>query len=72
MSKALPLWCKNVKCELIRRDMSTAELARKAKMSRQYTSAVVNGRIYSEPAIRCISDILNIADSPYDSPATTS
>ncbi len=63
MAKVLSPWCKQAKCELIKRDMSVTELAEKIGKSREYTSAVVNGRIYSEPAVKAISDVLNITET---------
>ena len=63
MAKSLSPWCKQVKKELIDRDMSVSELAEAIGKTREYTSAVVNGRIYSEPAVKEISDVLNIAES---------
>ena len=60
MAKVLSPWCKNVKHKLIDRDMSIEDLAVMIGRTRQYTSAVVNGRIYSEPAVKEISDVLNI------------
>ena len=59
MARPLPQWCKNVKIELIQRDMSISDLAK------EYTSGIVNGRNYSETAVKNISDALNIPDSPY-------
>lgn len=63
MAKVLSPWCKQVKCELVRRDMSVAQLAAEIGKSREYTSGVVNGRIYSEPAVKAISDVLNVAET---------
>lgn len=63
MGKVLSPWCKKVKCELIYRDMSISQLAHAIGKSREYTSAVVNGRIYAEPAVKEISDVLNIPDT---------
>ena len=62
MAKVLSPWCKQVKCELINRDMSIAELADIVGITRQYASEIVNGRRYSEPAVKAISDVLNIAE----------
>lgn len=65
MARKLSPWCKEVKRTLISLDMSVGELAEKIGKTRQYTSAVVNGRIYSEPAVKEISDVLNIPESAY-------
>ena len=61
MARKLSPWCKSAKCELIKRDMSIAELAE--KIGREYTSGIINGRIYSEPAVKLISDELNISET---------
>lgn len=63
MEKVMPLWCKHVKCELINRDMTIDELAWAIGKSREYTSAVVNGRVKAEPIIKAISDVLNIPET---------
>ena len=63
MAKVLSPWCKQAKIRLIELDMTVAELARKVGLTREYTSAIVNGRMYSEPAIKAISDVLNITES---------
>ena len=55
-------WCKQAKIRLIELDMPITELARKVSLTREYTSALVNGRVYSESAIKAISDVLNISD----------
>lgn len=65
MARPLPQWCKNVKIELVRRDMSTSDLAKLVGLTKQYTSGIVSGRNYSETAVKNISDALNIPDSPY-------
>ena len=63
MARVLSPWCKQAKIRLIELDMTVAELARKVGLTREYTSAIVNGRMYSEPAIKAISDVLNITES---------
>ncbi len=63
MEKVMSLWSKHAKCELINRDMTVDELAGAIGKSREYTSAVVNGRIIAEPAIKAISDVLNIPEA---------
>lgn len=65
MARSLPQWCKNVKIELVRRDMSISDLAKLVGLTKQYTSGIVSGRNYSEAAVKNISDALNIPDSPY-------
>lgn len=63
MARPLPKWCKEAQKKLIDEDMSVRDLANKIGMSRQYTSSIVNGRAYSEIAIKAISNELNIQDS---------
>lgn len=62
MARTLSPWCKEVKIALIKRDMTVGELAEQIGLTREYTSAIVNGRIYAEPAVNAISDVLNIAN----------
>ena len=63
MAKVLSQWCKDVKKEMIDRDMSVGELAEIIGKTRVYTSSIINGRVYSEPAVKAISDVLNIKES---------
>lgn len=63
MGKVLSPWCKQAKKAMIDLDMTVGELAEKIGKSREYTSAVVNGRIYAEPAVKAISDVLNIQET---------
>ena len=60
MKRKLSPWCKAVKIAMIEKDWSTGDLARAVNMTREYTSAIINGRVISEPAARVISDVLNI------------
>lgn len=62
MERVMSLWSKHAKCELINREMTINDLADAIGKSREYTSSVLNGRIISEPAIKAISDFLNIPD----------
>lgn len=63
MKKVLSPWCKQAKCEMINHDLTVGELAEKIGKSREYTSAVLNGRVYAEPVVKAISDVLNIEES---------
>ena len=67
MARKLSPWCKAVKVEMIRRDWEVSDLAERIGKSRQFTSGVVNGRIYAEPTVKQISDLLNITDTAYSS-----
>lgn len=66
MAKRLTPWCKAVKIAMIERDITNQELAERIGKDKRYVSAVVNGRVVSEPVIKLISDELNIVDD-YDS-----
>ena len=61
--RKLSSWCKAVRIEMIKRDWGVEELAHAVKMSREYTSSVINGRVYSAPAVKIISDTLNIEET---------
>lgn len=63
MEKKLSAWCKNAKIEMINRDLKTTTLAKELDMNRSYVSSILNGRVYSTPAVKKISDYLGIADS---------
>lgn len=63
MEKKLSAWCKNAKIEMINRDIKTTTLAKELDMNRSYVSSILNGRVYSAPAVKKISDYLGIADS---------
>ena len=56
-------WCKQAKIKMIEKDISLARLADDVGMSRPYASTVINGRVYSPPAVKKISDYLGIPDS---------
>lgn len=64
MARKLSPWCKWAQISLKLNDMNASELADKVNLTREYTSAVINGRAYSEPAVNAISDVLNISPSP--------
>lgn len=65
MKKRLPPWCKLVKHTLIDKDMDVSELATKTGLARPYLSSIINGRIYSQPAVNKVSDCLGISND-YD------
>ena len=62
MKTKLSPWSKSVKKELIERDMSIKDVADELGMAREYVSAVINGRVYSESAVKKISNLLNVED----------
>ncbi len=63
MGKVLSPWSKRAKIAMIELDMTVSELADKIGRTREYTSAVVNGRVYAESAVKAISDVLNIPET---------
>ncbi len=63
MAKKLSPWCKNAKIALIQKDLSINDVARALGMNRSYVSTILNGRVYSPPAVKRISDYLGISDS---------
>lgn len=60
MKKGLSPLSKEIKVQLIYREMSIGELAKAVNLSREYTNSVVNGRVKSPPAMRAICDALDI------------
>ena len=63
MKKKLSKWCKNVKIERVKKDLEVQDLAAALGMNRSYVSSIINGRVYSVPAVKKISDYLGIPDS---------
>lgn len=53
-------WAQTVKIELVKRHMTIQDLAREVGMTREYVSAVVNGRAHGKQARQKISHYLNI------------
>ena len=63
MKRKLSPWCKAVKIAMIQKDWGVADLAQAVKMTKEYTSAVINGRVISEPAVKVISVAMNMVYS---------
>lgn len=63
MKKKLSKWCKSVKIEMVKKDLEVQDLAATLGMNRSYVSSIINGRVYSVPAVKKISDYLGIPDS---------
>lgn len=63
MEKKLSPWCKAVRIAMIEKDIGVQKLADALGMNRCYVSSIVNGRVYSTPAVKRISDYLGIPDS---------
>lgn len=60
MKRKLSPWCKEAKKAMIDKDMGVADLAYLIGKTREYTTAVLNGRAYAEPVVKEISDVLGI------------
>lgn len=65
MKRKLPNWCKAAKIQMIKKDIRVGELSEGVGMARAYVSSLLNGRVYSETAVKRISDYLGISDA-YD------
>lgn len=53
-------WSKQVKKAMIDADLDTNDLADKFNWTRQYVSAIVNGRMYQREAVHNISFLLGV------------
>lgn len=62
MAKLRP-WCKRAKHTMIDQDLTVKDLASAIGMARSYVSSVLNGRVWSEPAVKKISSYLGIPDT---------
>lgn len=65
MKKRLSQWGTAVKVEMAKRSWTHADLAKAIGLSTAYTCAVVNERVISPPAVKAISNVLDI-DEPAD------
>lgn len=54
-------WCKAVKIELVKKEMSINQLAEELDVSRDRLSLVINGRMMSEEIIKSVDCLLKIA-----------
>ncbi len=54
-------WSKQVKKAMIDADLDTNDIADKFKWTRQYVSALINGRIYQREAVNSISLYLGVS-----------
>lgn len=63
MKKKLSPWCKEAQKAMIDKDLGPTSLAIALGMNRSYVSSIINGRVYSAPAVKRISDYLGISDS---------
>ena len=63
MNRELSPWCKRAKIAMIEKGITGVELAKDLKYNRSYVTSILNGREKCLPAIKRISDYLNISDS---------
>ena len=61
-------WSKRAVITMIQKEMSTNQVADAAGLTRQYTAAILYGRVDSPEARKKISSVLEISDS--DEPST--
>lgn len=66
MKRTLPNWCKEAKIQMVRRDITTPQLAQAIGVTRQYAAAILNGRVFAKPIVRKISAYLDISDKYYE------
>ena len=53
-------WCKEAQHRMIDLQLSNADIAKAIGYRREYVSAIVHGRAYSEKAVKQISSFLGI------------
>ena len=53
-------WHQRAKIEMLKRKMTTGQLAKLVGYSRPYVANIVNGHVFSANANKKISDVLNI------------
>lgn len=63
MRKGMPRWCKEVQKSMIDKDMTVEELSNRVHRSRPFVSAIINGRQFSAPTVKIISDVLGVSDT---------
>lgn len=59
-------WCKIARKKMVDKDLKCKDIAKEIDYSRQYVSAIIYGRVYSEQAASKISNFLNIPDNIYN------
>lgn len=58
--RTLPRWCKDVKHQLIERDMDVNDLAEAIGISRVYVSEIINGRRFAPDMAKKIASFLEV------------
>ncbi len=54
-------WCKSVKIELVKKEMSINQLAEELDISRDRLSLVINGKMMNEEIVKSVDRLLKIA-----------
>ncbi len=62
MARKLSPWCKNARITMIEKNLSVSDLSKNIGLTREYTSSILNGRVYAAPAVKKISSFLGIPD----------
>lgn len=62
MKRILSRWSKDVKKEMIERDMNTADMCERFHWSKQYTNNIINGYYYNRGAVQLISAFLDLPE----------
>lgn len=60
MKRKLSKWSKDVRKQMIDRDMDTGDVAKKFQWTRQYASSIINGRTYQREAVVKISNLFEL------------
>lgn len=60
MKRKLSKWSKEVRKQMIDRDMDTSDVAQKLQWTREYASSIINGRTYQREAVVKISYLFDL------------
>ena len=64
--RTLSPWCKEAKKAMVDRGLRVKDLANEIGYTKEWTSAILNGRVRSETSAEAIGKVLNISeDIPY-------
>lgn len=70
MKRKLSKWSKDVRKQMIDKDMDTGDVAERFQWTRQYASSIINGRTYQREAVVKISLLFDL-DVPEGSTLST-
>lgn len=70
MQWKLSRWCKDAQIAMVNKDIDMNDLAEAMNWTRQYTSSLINGRVYSYEAVLRLSYYLGITPSDGDTRRT--